>query len=202
VRRQSFLLAAALAHCTAIAMVCILGSISLIAHGHTLLSAFSEPNVPSDPAKAHWASDSPRGFNFARKAVKTYLHLAGIETGYGFFAPNVPNAYRLQIAVLDERARVIQSGLLAAERGETDLRLASLLDALGRSPAGEVRDIIFELMAQAIFKEYPEAAEVRLRVEAIRMPALAEFKKDQAPSYQLTYAYDFGRADIRPSLAP
>ena len=134
--------------------------------------------------------------------AKTYLHLAGIEAGYGFFAPNVPDAFRLQIAVLDERTRVIQNGLLAVEGGETDLRLASLLDALGRSPAGEVRDIIFELMAQAVFEEFPEAAEVRFRVEAIRMPALAEFQKDRAPSYQPAYAYDFDRADIRPSLAP
>ena len=197
-RRQSFLLAAAMTHCTAIGIVCILGAISLITQGHTLLSAFSDPSAPAHVTKARGTPDSPWGINFVRTTAKTYLHLAGIEAGYGFFAPNVPNAYRLQIELLDG-TNVVQRGLLTARRGETDLRLASLLDALGRYPAGGVRNIIFELMAQAIFQEHPETAEVRLRIEAIKMPALAEFTPGRMPSYEPVYAYDFRRTELWPA---
>ena len=33
--------------------------------------------------------------NPAREALATYLHIAGIESGYGYFAPNVPGSYKL-----------------------------------------------------------------------------------------------------------
>ena len=33
--------------------------------------------------------------NPVRQALATYLHIAGIETGYGYFAPNVPGSYKL-----------------------------------------------------------------------------------------------------------
>ena len=33
--------------------------------------------------------------NPVHEALNTYMQLAGIETGYGYFAPNVPGGYRL-----------------------------------------------------------------------------------------------------------
>jgi hypothetical protein len=33
--------------------------------------------------------------NPVREVVSTYVHVAGIETGYGYFAPNVPGSYVL-----------------------------------------------------------------------------------------------------------
>src|SRR5436305_4514001 len=33
--------------------------------------------------------------NPVRNALAVYLHVAGIEGGYGFFAPNVPDNYKL-----------------------------------------------------------------------------------------------------------
>ena len=197
--RQAVVLVAVAAHFAAILTVCVVGVFGLLRSGRTILSGLNKNGARETGGQTraeHERLDPPT------MLAKTYLHLAGIEAGYGFFAPNVPDAFRLQIAVLDGKTRVIQSGLVAAEGSETDLRLASLLDALGRSPAGEVRDIIFELMAQAVFEKFPEAAEIRFQVEAIRMPALAQFQKDRTPSYQPAYAYDFGRTDIRPSLAP
>ncbi len=33
--------------------------------------------------------------NWLRNGITVYLHCAGIEAGYGFFAPNVPANYKL-----------------------------------------------------------------------------------------------------------
>jgi len=80
--------------------------------------------------------------------------------------------------------------------------VASLLDSLGREPAGEIRDVIFGRMADALFQEHPEARTVRLQIEEIEMPTGIQFRKGGTASLKPLYGYDFTRTEAGPSPLP
>ncbi len=82
----------------------------------------------------HLAASNP-----IRQALATYLHLAGIETGYGYFAPNVPGSYKLVFELHYPDGRV-EYELPSVSGAAAGLRIAGLLDTIGRTrlrrPAG------------------------------------------------------------------
>ncbi len=71
-------------------------TLGLIARGLTIFPS----SFKSFAQKAETVADAVLGQHLAasnavRQALATYLHIAGIETGYGYFAPNVPGSYKL-----------------------------------------------------------------------------------------------------------
>jgi hypothetical protein len=126
------------------------------------------------------------------RLTKTYLHLAGIESGYGFFAPNIPFGYRLTLELSDEQ-EVLQTGVLSPERGETGLRLASFLDGLGSDSYREIRDPLFKLVAISLFNANPAATRVRATVETIILPTPDQFLAGMRRHNEIAYAYEFSR---------
>ncbi len=179
------MLSAAALHFAALLTVCLLGTGRLIQDGLTILPA--RPATSAAPAPA--AGESR---NALRPVALTYLHLAGIEAGYGYFAPNIPPAYRLTIELLDKDGTV-ERGVLSPRRGETGVRLASFLDAVGRRPAGDVRDIMFQLMGKSLLAEHPAAVRLDVTVERIRQAKLAEAGSAFEPGFELAYGYTFTR---------
>ena len=66
-------------------------TLGLIARGLTIFPS----SFKSFAQKAETVADAVLGQHLAasnavRQALATYLHIAGIETGYSYFAPNVP----------------------------------------------------------------------------------------------------------------
>ena len=72
-----------------------------------------------------------------REALNTYVKLAGIETGYGYFAPNVPGGYRLVFELHYPDGRV-EYELPSVRSAAAGLRIAGLLDSIGRTPLRRV----------------------------------------------------------------
>ena len=68
----------------------------LVAHKLTILpSPFSAAAEKVEPIVAGTLGDKLSASNPFRRALLTYLHIAGIDRGYGYFAPNVPAGYKL-----------------------------------------------------------------------------------------------------------
>nr|MBA3652125.1 hypothetical protein [Chthoniobacterales bacterium] len=65
-----------------------------------------------------------------RQVLTAYLHDAGIESGYGFFAPNVPSSYKLVFEIKNRAGRVDYE-LPQVAGNAASLRVVSLLDNLG-----------------------------------------------------------------------
>ena len=183
----------AAAHLIVIAAVCTRQTFTIVAQGGTFFS-------PAPIARGVTTSRPDRTANgrrsqivlFTRRLIRTYLHAAGIETGYGFFAPNVPAALRLN-AELHTADGAIHTQLLAGDSSETGLRLASFLDALGRTRADDIRDAMFQFIAKAMFDEHGDASRVRLGLEKITPPTLAEFREGKETAYELVCLYEFKR---------
>lgn len=128
--------------------------------------------------------------NPIRQAFATYLHLAGIETGYGYFAPNVPGSYRLvfELHYTDGRVKYELPSVSSAAAG---LRIAGLLDTIGRTPYDLLREHLVKTLARSVWREHPEVQTVRAVFGSIRLPTVNQFEHGQRESYEFLYAYDF-----------
>ena len=128
--------------------------------------------------------------NPVREALNTYVQFAGIEAGYGYFAPNVPGGYRLvfELQYPDGRLKYELPSVSSAAAG---LRIAGLLDNIGRTRYDALREILIKTLVQSVWREHPDVESVRAIVGSITLPTTKEFERGKRESYQFLYAYDF-----------
>jgi len=128
--------------------------------------------------------------NPVREALATYLHIAGIETGYNYFAPNVPGGYKLvfELHYVDGR---VEYELPSVSSAAAALRMAGLLDNIGRTPYDALREILVKTLAQSVWREHPDVESVRAIVGSVRLPTVHDFEEGKRESYEFLYAYDF-----------
>jgi hypothetical protein len=124
----------------------------------------------------------------------TYFHLAGIEQGYGYFAPNIPGNYKLifQLHYPDER---VEYALPRVRSKAASLRLASLLDAIGHAGSDRLREYLVRGITRSIWREHPDAASIRAIFGRSRLPTIDEFEHGKRESYEFLFAYDFSHDD-------
>jgi hypothetical protein len=128
--------------------------------------------------------------NPVRQVLATYLHIAGIETGYGYFAPNVPGSYKLVFELHYPDGRV-EYELPRVGSTAAGLRVAGLLDKIGRTPYDALRERLVKMLAQSIWRQHPEVKTIRAVFGSTRLPSLSEFERGKRESSDFLYAYDF-----------
>src|SRR5258707_15536229 len=133
----------------------------LVAQGPTIFPA----SFKSFSKKAETALSVALGQHLAassaiRQVLETYLHLAGIETGYGYFAPNVPGSYKLVFELHYPDCRV-EYELPSVGSAAAGLRIASLLDQIARTRYDTLREHLVKMMTQPIWREHPEVKTIR-----------------------------------------
>jgi hypothetical protein len=128
--------------------------------------------------------------NPVREALNTYVQLAGIETGYGYFAPNVPGGYALVFELHYPDGRV-EYELPLVRGAAAGLRIAGLLDTIGRTRHDVLREYLVKTLAGSIWRQHPDVESVRAIVGSIRLPTVREFTEGKRESYEFLYAYDF-----------
>jgi hypothetical protein len=174
------------------------GTFWLIRQGLTVLPESVKPlaNVGETVASAPLGLQLAR-WNPLRQTIHTFLHAAGIEAGYGFFAPNVPDTYKLvfELHSADGRVEYEPAGV---ETGEAGLRFASLSDYLGRTSSDREREILLKLLVESVWPHHPHVVKVRAIVGSLALPDPAEFQHDKSLRYRFAYAYDFVRSDGQP----
>ena len=128
--------------------------------------------------------------NPVREAVNTYVNVAGIETGYGYFAPNVPSGYKLVFELHYPDGRV-EYELPSVSSAAAGLRIAGLLENIGRTPYDAMREILVKTLAQSVWHEHPDVESVRAILGLVTLPSVREFEHGNRESYEFLYAYDF-----------
>ena len=167
----------------------------LVAHKLTILPApFRAAAEKAEPIAAGALGDKLSASSPFRRALLTYLHLAGIDRGYGYFAPNVPAGYRLvfELNYPDGRVEYELPGVNSAAAG---LRLASLLDEIGRTRSDPLREYIIKTLAASVWREHPGLKTVRAVFGSLNLPSPAEFERGKRESYDFLYAYDFSLSE-------
>jgi hypothetical protein len=128
--------------------------------------------------------------NPACQIVSGYLDLSGIEVGYGFFAPNVADSYKLVFELRFPDGR-IEYELPRVSNAASILRIASLLDEIGRTRSEALRQTIVGMLADAVWREHSDATTIRAVFGSVILPSASEFAQGKRESYQFLYAYDF-----------
>jgi hypothetical protein len=133
---------------------------------------------------------SGQASNLHRVGLVTYLHLAGIESGYGFFAPNISGNYKLVIELHFSDGRV-EYDVPAVGSDATGLRLAGFLDKMGRPQYEPLREALTKLLAYSVWRVHPDATRVRAVFGSVKLPSPSEFERGVRERDEFLYAYDF-----------
>lgn len=125
-----------------------------------------------------------------RAAVATYLHAAGIETGYGFFAPAVSDSSKLVFELHYDDGHV-EYDLPHVHGAGGSLRVLGLLDYIGQTEYEPLRQVILKMLAYSTWQKHPGAMMVRAVYGYVEEPSLRDAREGAKKSYHFLYAYDF-----------
>ncbi len=179
-------------HFILIAAVCAHETMWLL-QKHTALFSIAPTVVweKLDTVPAAILGDGLDSRNPWRRVVATYVHAAGIEAGYGYFAPNVPEPHALvfEFRYADGRVAFQRPTVRSAEAG---LRLTSLIEQIGRTDYDKWRDELVTMLASAAWKQHPRAISVRAFFGSIKPPTVAEYCAGKTErTFKCLYIYDF-----------
>jgi hypothetical protein len=170
-------------------------TLGLIAQGPTIFPrSFKSFSQKAETVVSAGLGQRLAASNPVRQALATYLHIAGIETGYGYFAPNVPGSYKLVFELHYPDGRM-EYDLPRVGSAAAGLRVAGLLDKLGRTKYDALREILIKMLAQSVWREHPDVTMIRAVFGSISLPSVSEFERGRSGSYEFLYAYDFSRTD-------
>jgi hypothetical protein len=129
-------------HFSLITAVCLAGLFSLVSEHATILPSRLDTSARKAEVVAAWllgkqeAASSP-----VRQSIATYLHAAGIQSGYTFFAPNIPGYYRLTLELHYQDGRVEYESPHVSSRAAR-LRINSLLNRLADDRYEPLREVV------------------------------------------------------------
>jgi len=128
--------------------------------------------------------------NPLRQGVNAYINGTGIEGGYGFFAPSVPDSYKLVIELQFPDGHV-EYELPRVSDTASGVRLATLLDQICRTYYEPLREIMIKMLAYSVWQDHPQANQVRAVFGFVGLPSLNNARQGKSESYHFLYAYDF-----------
>ena len=178
-------------HFLLLAAVSFRGIFALIAEGLTILpSALDKYARSGEVVLASVLGKDLAASNPARRGIATYLHAAGSQSGYTFFAPNVPGYYKLILELYYQDGRV-EYDLPHVTGGAAALRLASLLDRLADPGYEPLREVVVKMLAFSIWREHPDVKRIRAIFGSVTPPSISDFEQGKKESFQPLYSFDF-----------
>ena len=182
-------------HFFLVTVVCLAGLFSLIAEGATMLPSAVEPYASKAEVAAAWLlGKQPGASSPVRRSIATYLHAAGVQVGYTFFAPNVPGYHRLTLDLFYEDGRV-EHGSPRLRGKAAALRLDSLLDRLAEERYEPIREVLVKMLAFSVWREHPDVKKVRAVFGSVTPPGITEFEHGKAETFQPLFSFDFSLRD-------
>ena len=182
-------------HFFLVTAVCLAGVFWLIAQRSTILPSAWDEYARKAQLVASWCLGKEAGAsNPVRLTIATYLHAAGIQAGYTFFAPNVPSHHRLSLELFHDDGRVEYESPRVRSRAAA-LRLDSLLDRLAEERYEPVREALVKRLAFSVWREHPEVKKVRATFGSVNPPGIDEFEQGKTEIFQPMFSFDFSVRD-------
>ncbi len=151
-------------HFLLITAVCFAGLFWLIAERATILPPAFNQYARKAELIAAWLLGRQAGASSpVRRGIATYLHAAGIQAGYTFFAPNKAAA----------------------------LRLNSLLDKLADARYEPLREVVVKMLALSVWRQRPDVTKIRATFGSVNPPSITDFEHGKRESFQPMFSYDF-----------
>jgi hypothetical protein len=178
-------------HFFLLSAVCAAGVFWLIAQGATILPSFSDKYARKAELAATWCLGKKAGAsNLLRRGIATYLHVAGIQAGYSFFAPNVPSPHRLTLELFHDDGRVEYESPHVSSKAAA-LRLDSLLDRLPEERYESVREALVKMLAFSVWREHRDVRKVRATFASVHLPSITDFEQGKGEVLEPMFSFDF-----------
>jgi hypothetical protein len=182
-------------HFSLVTAVCFAGLFSLIAEGATMLPSALEPYARKAEIAAAWVlGKQATPSSPLRRGMATYLHAAGIQAGYTFFAPNVPSQHRLTFELFYDDGRVEYESP-HVRGGAAALRVSSLLDRLAEQRYEPIREVVVKMLALSVWREHPDVKKIHATFGSVNPPEMSEFEHGEAETLQPMFSFDFSLRD-------
>ena len=177
--------------------ICLAGVFWLIAQGSTILPSACDEYARKAELGATWClGKEAAASNPLRRGVATYLHAAGIQAGYSFFAPNVPSPHRLTLELFHDDGRVEYESPHVRSKAAA-LRLESLLDRLPEERYEPIREAVLKMLAFSVWRDHPDVKKVRATFGSVNPPDINQFEQGKTESFQPMFSFDFSLRDER-----
>jgi hypothetical protein len=171
--------------------VCAAGIFSLVAQGSTILpSALNGCARKAELVAAFILGKQAAASSPVRQGIATYLHAAGIQAGYTFFAPNIPGYHKLTLELYYPDGKVEYDSPHVSGKAAA-LRLASLLDRLADERYEPLREVVVKMLVLSVWRERPEVKKVRAIFGTASSPDISDFEHGRSESFQPMFSYDF-----------
>jgi len=125
-----------------------------------------------------------------RQGIATYLYAAGSQSGYTFFAPNVPGYYRLSLELDYEDGRVEYESPRVSGKAAA-LRLDSLLNRLADDRYEPIREVVVKMLVFSVWREHPGVKKIRATFGSVTPSSISDFGQGKRESFQPLFSYDF-----------
>jgi hypothetical protein len=127
----------------------------------------------------------------AAQIVGWYATMSGAGTSYGFFAPVVGARHRAKFLLIDGKGSKWWDVFDRASNLEARLRLTGIVEnAFMSGDADEFpewRGRLVKSWAATMFTRHPRAKTLRVVVEYYDIPAIAEYRAGERPSWKTVY---------------
>ncbi len=183
---RTLCLLAFLAHFAFVLATALEDLLRVTGQGGTVLPAA----VASGAAKV--AESLARGLQLG--PLRSYGHYLGSEAGSSYFAPNVPEAFRLDFALTNSTGYLERPSLTSGSR-EGDLRLGALLDTLGSAEVEEFRELLVQRAAAWMLGQHLGTTAVRVTLVRLSLPTAAEYADGARPRREEVRLYDLTTAE-------
>ncbi len=178
-------------HFFLVTAVCLEGVFWLMAQGSTILPAVCNEYARKAELAATWCLGKEAGTsNPIRRGIATYLHAAGIQAGYSFFAPNVPSHHRLILELFYDDGHIEYESPHVRGKAAA-LRLESLLDRLAEQRYEPVREALVKRLAFSVWREHPDVKKIRATFGSVTPPGINEFEQGKTEMFQPMFSFDF-----------
>ncbi|HTG30605.1 MAG TPA: hypothetical protein VK818_20500 [Methylomirabilota bacterium] len=178
-------------HFFLITAVCFAGIFSLVAQGLTILpSVLNRFARKGELAAATVLGKEAAPSSPVRRGVATYLHAAGIQAGYTFFAPNIPSYHKLILELYYSDGRVEYDSPHVSGKAAA-LRLDSLLDRLADPRYEPLREVVVKMLAFSVWRERSDVERIRAIFGSVNPPGVSDFEHGKGESFQPLFSFDF-----------
>ena len=129
--------------------------------------------------------------NVFHQSLNTYTNIAGLEVGYGYFAPNISETHALVFELRYPDGHLeYEPPLVGSHEGE--LRLTSLIEQIGRSEYDPWRDELIRRLARSTWQRHPTAVSIRGFFGSVTPPTLSAYRSGKNERvFTCQYVYDF-----------
>ena len=178
-------------HFFLITVICLRGIFALVAADTTKLpSALNTSARSGEVVLASVLGKDLAASNPWRLGIATYLHAAGSQAGYGFFAPNIPAYHRLILELYHEDGHV-EYDAPHVQGGAAALRLDSLLDRLADPVYEPLREVTVKMLVLSVWQEHSDVKKIRAIFGSVNPANISDFEHGKRESFQPLFSYDF-----------